>query len=215
MAITFYYGSGSPYSWRVFLALEHKQVTFEAKLLSFSAGEHRTPEFAKRNPRLRVPVLTDDEFSLFESAAIVEYLEERFPDQKALFPRDIKTRARARRLIHELDSYLDLHSEALVRELWFKKNPSDRDAKVIEAAREGYAQELQYFESQLESEFFCQDVGAVDYAVYSLLAMLPRFERVQPELGLTRSIPAKLSAWMKRIEALPYFDKTYPPHWRA
>ena len=39
MALTFYYGSGSPYGWRVWLALEHKQITYELKTMSFSAGD--------------------------------------------------------------------------------------------------------------------------------------------------------------------------------
>ena len=37
--ITFYYGSGSPYAWRVWLALEHKQLAYELKTISFSAGD--------------------------------------------------------------------------------------------------------------------------------------------------------------------------------
>lgn len=36
MSITFYYGSGSPYAWRVWLALEHKRLPYELTVLSFS-----------------------------------------------------------------------------------------------------------------------------------------------------------------------------------
>jgi len=45
MAITFYYGSGSPYAWRVHLALEHKALPYDRKILSFAAGDTRKPEF--------------------------------------------------------------------------------------------------------------------------------------------------------------------------
>ena len=38
MALTFYYASGSPFAWRVWLALEHKQLAYEHKVMSFSAG---------------------------------------------------------------------------------------------------------------------------------------------------------------------------------
>jgi len=34
-------------------------------------------------------------------------------------------------------------------------------------------------------------------------------------LGLSSLVGPKLRAWMGRIEALPYFQTTYPPHWRA
>ena len=39
MTIIFYYGSGSPYAWRVHFALEHKALPYERKVLSFSAGD--------------------------------------------------------------------------------------------------------------------------------------------------------------------------------
>ena len=31
---------------------------------------------------------------------------------------------------------------------------------------------------------------------------------------LQKLLPPKIEAWAKRIEALPYFDKTFPPHWK-
>jgi hypothetical protein len=54
--LTFYYGSGSPYAWRVWLALEIKGFAYEMKTLSFDAGEHKQPGFLALNPRGRVPV---------------------------------------------------------------------------------------------------------------------------------------------------------------
>ena len=59
MAITFYAGSGSPYAWRVWLALEHKQLPYDLKMLSFSNREHRAPEYLAINPRGKVPALVE------------------------------------------------------------------------------------------------------------------------------------------------------------
>ena len=36
--LTLYYGSGSPYAWRVNLALEHKALPYERRVLSFAAA---------------------------------------------------------------------------------------------------------------------------------------------------------------------------------
>ena len=106
MAPTLYYGSGSPYAWRAQLALEHKALPYELKLLSFSAGDTRKPEFLALNPRHQVPVLVDGDFTLYESNAIVEYIDEAYPGRGApLFPGDAKTRAVIRRMILEVDNY--------------------------------------------------------------------------------------------------------------
>jgi len=85
MSLTFYYGSGSPFAWKVWLTLEHKGIAHEAKRLSFDKEETRSPEFLKVNPRAQVPAILDDGFALAQSNAICEYLEERYPD-KPLMP---------------------------------------------------------------------------------------------------------------------------------
>jgi glutathione S-transferase len=128
LALTLYYGSGSPYAWRVQLALEHKALPYELKVLSFSAGDTRKPEFLALNPRHQVPVLVDGDFSLYESNAIVEYIDEAHPGRGApLFPGDAKARALIRRLILEVDNYYSVESDKLVDQAWWKK-PEERDA---------------------------------------------------------------------------------------
>ena len=53
MALTFYYGSGSPYAWKVWLALEHKGVPYEGKRLSFDNKDTKAgiPEDQSARPR--------------------------------------------------------------------------------------------------------------------------------------------------------------------
>jgi glutathione S-transferase len=105
LSVRFYYGSG-PFAWRVWLALEHKGIPYHRKRLSFDAGDLKTGEFGALNPRRPVPVLVDDDFALAESAAIVEYIEERWPSGPALFARDPLQRAVQRRMVREADDYL-------------------------------------------------------------------------------------------------------------
>src|SRR5262245_39875938 len=100
MALTFYYGSGSPFAWRVWLALEHKGIMYDLRTMSFSGGDLRKPEFRAINPRSRVPTIDDDGFALYESVAIVEYLDEKYGGPK-LFPGDTRGRALVRRLVQE------------------------------------------------------------------------------------------------------------------
>ena len=69
-------------------------------MLSFAAGDTRKPEFVALNPRHRVPTIVDGDFVLYESNAIVEYLDEAYPGRgQPLFPGDARNRALVRRLI--------------------------------------------------------------------------------------------------------------------
>jgi glutathione S-transferase len=214
MALTFYYGSGSPYAWKVWLALEHKGIPYELKVLSFDQKEHKTPEFLKVNPRGRVPAIVDDGFALHESNAITEYLDERNPE-KPLLPKDVKERAVARRLIAEvmsdLEPVLDPFSEAT---LYTK--PEARDQKLIAEKRAKLDAELTRWSDALNGDFFAGGVGLVDYTVFPWIRMLPRIEQRAPGFGYKPTdLPPKLAAWVARIEALPYYDRTMPPHWRG
>ena len=101
--ITFYYGSGSAPAWRVWLALEHKQLPYEFKLMSFSAGDLKTPAYRALNPRGQVPLIVDDGFALWESNAIVEYLDEQYPATPRLFPGSTRERSAVRRWVSEID----------------------------------------------------------------------------------------------------------------
>jgi len=88
----------SPYVFSVFVALEEKGLPFEFRLLSLKEGEHLDTEYVSRSLTNRVPTLTHKEFSISESSAINEYLEERFPPPKyaRLYPDDVKERAKVR-----------------------------------------------------------------------------------------------------------------------
>jgi glutathione S-transferase len=211
MRLDFYYASGSPYAWRVWLALEHKALAYELKTLSFDGGDLKTPQYTALNPRQRIPALVHDGFPLYESAAIVEYLDDAFPDSGArLFPKPAKPRAIARRIVREADEYLAHAMEGLVDELLVKP-PEQWDAAAIDQARDAFVCELPYFEKTLTGDF----VDAADFTVYPMIALALRMEqRKKPDLGIGTAIGPGLAAWMKKLEALPFFAKTWPPHWK-
>ena len=86
MALEIWWGSGSPYSWRALLALEYKQLSYVSHLVQFAKQEHKAPALVKMNPRGRVPVVKDDDYVVFESLAILHYLDRKYP-QPPLFGR--------------------------------------------------------------------------------------------------------------------------------
>ena len=212
MVLTFYYGSGSPYSWRVWLALEHKQIAYELKTMSFSAGDLRQPEYLAINPRQKVPAIVDAGFALYESAAIVEYLDEQYAGPQ-LFPGDVRKRALIRRMVQEIDQYYALAMEKLLDQVLFT-TPEKWDADKINEGRQGVAKELVLWDSLIRGDYLAGALSAADFTLYPLIALTLRMEKRKPDLDVRSAIGTKIAAWMNRIESLPYLQKTWPPHWK-
>lgn len=96
-------------SWRVRLGLEWKSLPYEyaAVHLIRDGGQQHAPGFESQSPLRQVPVLEvgrdETAFTLTQSVAILEYLEEAHPEP-ALLPRDTILRARVRQLVEMVNS---------------------------------------------------------------------------------------------------------------
>ena len=208
MAVKFYYGSGSPYAWRVWLALEHKGIAYHRKTLSFDAGDLKTPEFGALNPRRRVPVLVDDDFALAESAAIVEYIEDRWPSGPTLFARDPRQRATQRRMVREADQYLAPAGSRFVTE------PASEEAATGLRQELGlWEQELALWEKAATGDYLSGELSAVDLTVYPFVALFLRIAGRRGDFVRGDVVGPRLAAWIDRMQALPIVHDTRPPHW--
>jgi glutathione S-transferase len=220
MAITFYYGAGSPFAWRVWLALEHKGVDYRMKVLSFSEGDLKKTAFAALNPRKQVPVLVDagadtsGEFVLYESAAILEYLQDAYPNAGApLFPADTRARALVRRRVCEADNYVAPAVNRLVARVLFTPE-AKWNADKIGAARDACLQELSLWTQPSDGDYLAGKLSAADFTLYPMIALALRCESKRPDLSLRTALPQRIGDWMQRIEQLAYFSKTRPAHWQ-
>jgi glutathione S-transferase len=213
MSITFYAGSGSPPSWKVWLTLEHKKIPYQLKMLSFDAGDQKKPEFLAINPRGLVPTLVDDDFVIAESSAIAEYLEERWPEP-TLLPGGPRERATIRRRSLEV-SYLDGAFEEL-REHTVNAQKGTADPAEMPRKVEAVVKEIAMFERAMGGEYVAGNaLSLADFSLYPLLALIRRIAGRFKVAPLENAIGPKLGPWMARIEALPYFERTYPPHWKG
>jgi glutathione S-transferase len=193
--------------------LEHKHIPYEFRLLSFDKEETKAPSFLAINPRGQVPTIVEDGFALWESSAIAEYLEERYP-QKPLLPSDAKARATARRMATEADNYLAKAVGGLATVTLFRKDPAT-PAEIAEA-QTPILSELSRIEAQLAGPFMAGQLSLADFTAFPWVRLLRRIEDRQPGKGIANDrLPAKLKAWVKQIEALPYYEKTIPPHWKG
>jgi len=96
---TLYHYALSPFCRKVRLSLAEKKI--EVGLVEERYWE-QNPDFMRRNPAGKVPVLKIDGMTMADSGAICEYLEEAYPTP-ALLPRDLRARAEARRLVGWFD----------------------------------------------------------------------------------------------------------------
>jgi len=213
MGIKFYYGSGSPFSWNVRLVLEHKQLPYELNWLSVKDGDLKTSEYLAINPHGNVPALVDDGFVLWETLPIIEYLEERYPEHPVL-PSALKNRAIARRTAAEAYSYLYPVLRRLLEQTLFREDGGG-DPTMIATGIHAVGRELAYFEEILQGEYYAGSLSVADFSLYPLLALVQRFHMKQPQHGTEALITPRLAAFMLRIEQLPYFHKTIPPHWKG
>ncbi len=83
--------------WRIRIALHEKGIEYESVETDLYT-KAATPQFRKLNPFAQIPVIDHDGFVIAESIAILEYLEEKYPEP-ALLPRDVRLRATARQLM--------------------------------------------------------------------------------------------------------------------
>lgn len=97
LALYTYFRSSCSYRVRIALAL--KGLEFEPRPIHLlrDGGENWQPEYRRRNPQGLLPALADGQRILTQSLAIIEYLEERYPEPP-LLPADVRDRARIRAL---------------------------------------------------------------------------------------------------------------------
>jgi glutathione S-transferase len=219
MAIELYWGSGSPYSWRVLLALEYKRLPYESHVLQFSKQEHKSPQMLRMNPRGRVPVLKDDDFVVFESLACLMYLDRKYPEPP-LFGVSPEESATIMRVICEYQSYAEQHLTQIVSAVFLDQ--LDQQAEEVTRATHIVAGEARTIEGRLSKSDWLvgEQPSAADLVVFPGIMLLRRaMEKREAGDLRSRFLPMEatypaIARWIERMEQLPGYDLTYPPHWR-
>jgi glutathione S-transferase len=146
------YGFAPTRSLRAQWGLRELGADFEFVPVNLRAGEHRRPEFLALNPAGKLPVLVDGDNVISESAAIVLYLAEKFPE-KGLLPADLKQRAQVYRWVLFAMTELEQPLWRIAKHTFLlpenKRLPQD-----VALAREDFAAMARVLERQLEGRKF-------------------------------------------------------------
>jgi len=219
MAIELWWGSGSPYSWRALLALEYKGLPYASHLVQFAKQEHKSPLLMQMNPRGRVPVLKDGDYVVFESLGILHYLDRKYPE-RPLFGATAEEAGTISRVISEFQSYVEEQINKIIYAILFQgvEERMDEVARALHIV----AGEARTIENRLSqsSWLVAESFSAADIMVFPAIKMLLRaLDRREAQDLRSRLLPIETNfpsiyAWMKRVEDLPGYERTVPPHWK-
>ncbi|HNR23711.1 MAG TPA: glutathione S-transferase family protein [Steroidobacteraceae bacterium] len=219
--IDLYWGSGSPYCWRVLLALEHKRLEYVSHQLQFSRQEHKAPHIVAMNPRGRLPILKHDDYVVFESVAVLHYLDLKYPEPP-IFGRTPEEAGVIVRVICEFEAYAQEHLAKITRAL-FGAGVGEDNVGELTRAMLVVASEARTIEGRLsKGDWIVGDAySAADMVIYpAIMVLLRALQRPGAEVLASRFMPVavnypSLARWLDRVAALPGYEKTYPPHWLA
>jgi glutathione S-transferase len=178
--LTLYDADRCPYCARVRIVFAEKGLEYETVVVDL---DDRPAWIYEKNPLGKVPVLEDDAFVLPESAVIMEYLEERYPEPP-LLPADPADRARGRLLVDRFDG-LSRPYYAL------RRGDGTAEAKLHE--------QLGELDLLLESQPYLtgREFGLAD------AAYLPWILRARSMLDVDLETHIELSAWVARVSERP------------
>ncbi len=197
---------GSPFGRSVLAPLEEKRAAY--RLAAVAPGRTKTPEYLALHPFGRVPVMEHDGFRLYETQAILRYLDRQIT-QPSLTPTDIKRAARMDQVMNINDWYL-FHGVGNV--IIFHRVIAPRlmgrapDEEAIKAAMpKAHAVFNEVARLLGDQPYFTGDTLSL---ADLLVAPAVEFFTTVPEWSALGAPHANLVAWMTRMQERPSMKAT-------
>jgi glutathione S-transferase len=177
----------TPNNRKVEAFVKHFDLDVEIHHISFKDHEQKSPDYLAINPMGKVPALTDGDFKLWESNAILTYLATKFPETKTL-PTDPRGRA-------DVDRWLHWQSCHLMPAMGAQKTAEEKDLSTVTPL-------LKILEQQLQGKQYI--LGSLTVADFALAPYL------MTKLGrqLDYSACPNVAAWVERMSKLKGFVET-------
>ncbi|WP_315704996.1 MULTISPECIES: glutathione S-transferase family protein [unclassified Bradyrhizobium] len=197
---------GSPFGRCVLIALEEKETSY--RLAAMAPGASKSAEHLARNPFGCIPVLEHDGFMLYETQAILRYLDRILP-QPSLTPADPKQAARMDQVMNISDWYL---FQGVCSVIVFQRivGPRLLGLATDEAAIEAAMPRARTVFAELSRLLGEQPFMAGDVLTLADLQAGPQasFLAATPEWATLTAAYPNLVAWIDRLEVRPSFQAT-------
>ena len=215
-----YHFSGSGFAWRVILACHLKGIHYQEVAVEASPQGLRHPDFLALNPRGKVPVITEGDYTLAESMAIIAYLDREYP-QVPLLGRNSQETGKIWQTVLDFDLYT---ANTLVFGVIapLAIGQGHEQAESIRAAAEQSHFELAILDAILGNNpwWVGEHISAADIALFPMIEPLLRFTSKPQwqflELGFAdfeQQYP-HLQRWREQIKQLSIYEAAYPAYWR-
>src|SRR5437762_4799574 len=209
MARPIVYGpAGSTYVWSVRLALAEKGVAHE--LVEVGFGAHREEPHLSRHPFGKVPAFEHDGFMLYETQAILRYIDEGFMTSP-LQPTDLHQFARMNQIIGIVDAYAwpSIAAGILFNRMLAPRLGLPVDEAAVAAALPRARLCLAEIARLMGDQQFLagERISLADLMVVPLLYYFSRL----PEGAAALAEQPSLLSWMRRMEERQSFQVTKPP----
>jgi glutathione S-transferase len=189
---------------KVLTTLAEKGHEAQFVMVDIMKGDHKQPEHLARQPFGVVPALDDDGFVLYESRAIITYLDEKLSGP-SLVPADVKDRARMNQWLSVEYSYVSGTAMKIVMQMMFgKMMGKEPDLAVVNGARESLGRYLDVANEWFAgNEFF----GGKTFSLADI-SWMPYLQYVnQAGSGDLITERAHVAAWWKRVSTRPSWVK--------
>lgn len=186
-----------PFGQKVRIVLAEKSLNYELVAVDLAQGEQRRPEFLRLNPFGRVPVLVDEDSTVYDSTVIIEYLEDEYPEPPVLPALGSSAlRARARLFEDFADTSFTPPVGQLMAEM--ARPEGERDQTRVQRLYRSIERVFDYLNYELNGQQFL----AGEFSVADI-GFVPRI-LVVGALGLEAGANRpNLDAWLKRLLERP------------
>jgi glutathione S-transferase len=197
---------GSPFGRAALIACVEKNAPY--RIAPVTPGAHRQPGYLAHHPFGRIPTLQDDDFWLYETQAIIRYVDAAYGTPRALTPKDPKVEARMNQVIGVIDWYVFAPGGA--RDLVFNRVVAPRlgfpvNEEAVAASLPAARHAVEVLSGFLEASPYMagEAFSLADVHAGPHLDMLSECEEGADMLKGTAIL-----AWLERVRARPSFAAT-------